>query len=377
MIHPVKFLHYGLLLNVCLVGLLFSSSDRSPSVPLEKIRLPKGFTIDLYASKLPGARSMTWSPKGILYVGTRSQGKVYAVIDRDKDGKGDRVLVLLRGLDTPNGVAYHAGSLYVAEVSRLLRYDEIDQRVDNPPSPVVLRDDLPKERHHGWRYLRMGPDGYLYLSIGAPCNTCLRSDSRFGTIVRLRPDGSSLEIFARGVRNSVGFDWDPQTSELWFTDNGRDLLGDDIPPDELNHAPKIGLHFGFPYCHGKDIADPEFGDKRSCREFRAPAIALGPHVAALGIRFYSGSMFPPQYRERVFIAEHGSWNRSEPIGYRITTVEVHGDNAQNYQVFADGWLQDRHPWGRPVDLETLPDGSLLVSDDYAGVIYRIEYLNHP
>jgi glucose/arabinose dehydrogenase len=209
--------------------------------------------------------------------------------------------------------------------------------------------------------------------VGAPCNICQRPDERYASITRLKLDGTGFEIVAHGVRNTVGFDWHPETKELWFTDNGRDLLGDDVPPDELNHAPKPGLHFGFPYCHGKNIADPEFGAKRPCKDFVAPALDLGPHVAALGMRFYTGAMFPPGYHNQILIAQHGSWNRSKKIGYRVMRVQLKDDQVMEYTTFAEGWLQGEQAWGRPVDVQVMPDGALLVSDDYAGAIYRISY----
>ncbi|HZY10946.1 MAG TPA: PQQ-dependent sugar dehydrogenase, partial [Bacteroidota bacterium] len=246
-------------------------------------------------------------------------------------------------------------------------------RLHNPPFPVIVNDSFPSETHHGWKFIRLGPDEKLYVPVGAPCNVCEREDQRYSTIMRMKLDGSDLEIFARGVRNTVGFDWHPTTHELWFTDNGRDMLGDDIPPDELNHATTQGMHFGFPYCHGGNISDPEYGEKHQCTEFTPPAMKLGPHVAALGMRFYTGTMFPSEYLNQIFIAEHGSWNRSVPLGYRITTVSLENNIAVRYDVFAEGWLQDGKVLGRPVDLLIMPDGALLVSDDYAGVIYRISY----
>jgi glucose/arabinose dehydrogenase len=273
----------------------------------------------------------------------------------------------------PNGVAFHNGALYVAEVNRVLRFDNIEARLKNPPQPVVVNDSFPTKKHHGWKFIRFGPDGKLYVPVGAPCNVCESDDQRFATIMRMNPDGTGLEIFARGVRNTVGFDWHPVTRELWFTDNGRDWMGDDQPPDELNRAPIGGLHFGFPYRHGKDVTDPEHGRKMKKGEFVPPELELGPHVASLGMRFYTGAMFPPEYRNRIFIAEHGSWNRSDPLGYRVTTVRLEGNRAVDYQVFAEGWLQEGRAWGRPVDVQVMPDGALLVSDDKAGVIYRISY----
>ena len=287
-----------------------------------------------------------------------------------------RVHTIAEGLNSPNGVAVRGRSLYVAEINRILRYDDIENRLDDPPEPFVVRDDFPTDGWHGWKFIAFGPDDFLYVPVGAPCNVCERDDERYASILRLRPDGTDLEVFARGVRNTVGFDWHPVTDELWFTDNGRDLMGDDLPPCELNHAPEKGLHFGFPYCHGRNIADPDFGDSRPCSDFRAPAQNLGAHVAPLGMRFYDGGTFPAEYRNQIFIAEHGSWNRSEANGYRVMLVR-HDDQgrANTYGVFAEGWLRadGKEAWGRPVDLLVMPDGALLVSDDRAGAIYRIQY----
>ncbi len=340
---------------------------------LERIKMPPGFRISHYAPEVPGARSLALGPGGTLFVGTRRAGVVYAVIDGDGDSRADRVVTVARGLNMPNGVAVREGSLYVAEVSRVLRFDDIEARLDSPPAPVVVNDRFPTDRHHGWKFIRFGPDGRLYVPVGAPCNICEPDPDRYAAIFRMRPDGTGLEVFARGVRNTVGFDWHPKTRELWFTDNGRDWLGDDEPPDELNHAPAQGLHFGYPYCHGRAISDPDHGSKRPCSEFRPPARELGPHVAALGMRFYTGRMFPASYRDQIFIAEHGSWNRSEPIGYRVSLVRLEDGRAAGYEVFAEGWLRAGAAWGRPVDLLVMPDGSLLLSDDKAGAIYRITY----
>jgi glucose/arabinose dehydrogenase len=272
----------------------------------------------------------------------------------------------------PNGVAFHNGDLYVAEINRILRFKNIESHLDNPPIPEVIRDTFPTDKAHGWKFIRFGPDGLLYVPVGAPCNICERDDP-YASITRMAPDGSGFEIFARGIRNSVGFDWHPHNKDLWFTDNGRDWLGDDIPPDELNHAPQAGLHFGFPYCHGGDLLDPEYSETKPCSEFTAPIQKLGPHVAALGMRFYTGTLFPSPYRNQIFIAQHGSWNRSDKSGYRIMQVTLEGNKATSYNVFAEGWLQGEQAWGRPVDVEVMPDGALLVSDDQAGVVYRIVY----
>lgn len=342
---------------------------------LPDIRLPPGFSIDYFAPRVPGARSLARGPEGIVFVGTREEGKVYAVVDADGDGKADEVITVAKGLHMPNGVAFHDGSLYVAEVGRIIRFDDIARRLRNPPPPVLVNDSYPSEEHHGWKFIRFGPDGKLYVPVGAPCNVCdRRDDPRFASITRMNANGSKMEIFAHGVRNTVGFDWHPQTRELWFTDNGRDWMGNDLPPDELNRAPVKGLHFGFPHRHGKGIEDPEFGKSApSGVRFVAPERELGPHVAALGMRFYTGKLFPSSYRGGIFIAEHGSWNRSIPIGYRITFVPLDKGKAAGYSIFAEGWLKGAGAWGRPVDLEVLADGSLLVSDDKKGAIYRITY----
>ena len=339
------------------------------------ISLPPGFKINIYAADVPNARSMALSPGGTLFVGSRTAGAVYAVLDHDQDYQADEVITLARGLSMPNGVVFHDGALYLAEIDRVLRFDDIEANLHNPPEPVVINDSFPRERHHGWKFIRLGPDGKLYVPVGAPCNVCeTETDGTgTGTITRMNLDGSDLEIYAYGVRNSVGFDWHPETGELWFTDNGRDQLGDDLPPDELNHAPQPGMHFGFPYCHGGTIPDPQFGKTRTCDEFSPPAMPLGPHVASLGMRFYTGDMFPAEYHNQIIIAEHGSWNRSIPIGYRLTLVRLEDNRAVSYEPFAEGWLRDGQAWGRPVDVLIMSDGSLLVSDDTAGMIYRIWY----
>jgi glucose/arabinose dehydrogenase len=364
--------------------LVGQASQPQQALPLNQIKLPPGFTIDLYATGVPHAREMVMGSKGTLFVGTRDYDKVYAILDRNNDQKADQVYTIAEGLKDPSGVAFRNGSLFVAEISRITRYDDIEAKLEKPPSPAVVKSDLPTETHHGQKFIRFGPDGLLYVPVGGPCNVCERpDDQRFATILRMKPDGSESEIFASGVRNSVGFDWHPATRELWFTDNGRDLLGDDIPPDELNHAPKKGLAFGFPYCHAGEVKDPEFGSKHACSEFQAPARKLDPHGAAIGMRFYTGTMFPAEYRNQIFIAEHGSWNRSVPIGYRVMLAKIEGNKVTSFAPFAEGWLQGvansqgtrttGQTWGRPSDVFVMPDGALLVSDDFAGVIYRISY----
>ena len=343
-----------------------------PSDPrLARIELPEGFHIRVYAEGVTGARSMSLSPDGTLFVGTRPSGRVYALRDEDGDHKAERVIILARGLNNPNGVAFKNGDLYVAEISRILRYRNIEAQLDNPPQPEIVNNAFPTDRHHGWKFIRFGPDGLLYVPIGAPCNICARGDP-YASIGRLDAN-DTFSIVARGIRNTVGFDWHPETGQLWFTDNGRDRMGDDVPPDELNRVTADGQHFGYPYCHGTNIADPQFGNQRSCNEFIAPVQNLGPHVAALGMRFYTGDMFPEEYRNQIFIAEHGSWNRSSKIGYRVTLVRLNDNKAISYEPFAKGWLQGESNWGRPVDVLVMPDGSLLVSDDQASLIYRISY----
>jgi glucose/arabinose dehydrogenase len=356
-----------------LIVFLPACQIHASAVDLEKIKLPPGFTIAVYADNVPNARGMTLGKNGTLFVGSRSKSDVYAVVDTDGDQRADKVYTLARGLNMPVGVAYRNGSLYVSAVNRILRFDDIEQHLTKPPKPIMVTDRFPQETMHGWKFIAFGPDGKLYVPVGAPCNICEPDPDRYALIGRMNPDGSGYEIVARGVRNSVGFDWDPKTHELWFTDNGRDWLGDNQPPDELNHAAKPGMHFGYPYCHGGTIPDPEFGSKHPCSEFIAPAVSLGPHVASLGMRFYTGKMFPSEYQNQIFIAEHGSWNRSEKIGYRITLASRDEQGHLRYSVFAEGWLQGQEAWGRPVDVLVMPDGALLVSDDEAGAIYRIIY----
>ena len=348
-------------------GSLPAAAQSDPA--LADIRLPDGFSIEVFADEVPNARSMVAGDNGTVFVATRSDGRVFAI--RPDAVGADRLVTVAEGLRTPNGIDFHDGDLYVAETRRLIRFRDIEASLDDIPDYEVLDESFPTERHHGWRYIKFGPDGKLYMSIGAPCNVCDREG--FGIIQRMDPDGSNKVTFAYGVRNSVGLEFHPQTGELWFTDNGRDMLGDDLPPGELNHASRAGQHFGFPFCHGGEVLDPEFGDRRSCDEFTSPAQKLGPHVAPLGLEIYDGDMFPEDYRGAAFIAEHGSWNRSKKIGYRVSVVRIEAGEAQDYEVFAEGWLQDEQVSGRPVDLLILDDGSLLVSDDHAGRIYRIRY----
>lgn len=343
--------------------------------PIERLKLPPGFKIEVYADGVEDARSLTLGANGTVFVGSRSEGAVYALVDANRDGKAEEVLTIARGLNAPSGVAFRDGALYVAEISRILRFDRIETNLKAPPKPVVVFDKLPRDGHHGWKFIAFGPDDRLYVPVGAPCNVCAANPDVYAAIHRLNPDGSQFEVFARGIRNTVGFDWDPQTKDLWFNDHGRDMMGDDLPSCELNHAPKAGLHFGFPYCHQGDTPDPEYGARRACSEFSAPALNQGGHVAPNGLRFYTGTMFPAEYRNRIFIAQHGSWNRSRKSGYRVMMVTLKDDRrtVDKVQEFATGWMENERAWGRPVDLMVMPDGALLVSDDAANAVYRISY----
>lgn len=342
---------------------------------LATLKLPAGFKIEVYAEGIKNARSMDLSPGGTLFVGTRGEGNVYALRDEDGDFKAEKLFTLDTGLNMPNGVAFRNGDLYVAEVNRILKYKDIENNLANPPEPEVVYDKYPTEKHHGWKFIDFGPDGKLYVPVGAPCNICESEDEVFASITRLDVDTKQMEVVQHGIRNSVGFTWHPDNKELWFTDNGRDMMGDDIPGCELNHAPRDGMHFGYPYCHQGDVPDDRFGGKRKCEEFTPPAQVLMAHVAPLGIEFYTGSMFPEKYQKQILFAEHGSWNRKKKSGYRVMMVTLENGKATSYQPFIDGWLDDTtdEAWGRPVDLEHLPDGSLLVSDDFADAIYRVSY----
>ena len=345
----------------------FMVQAQSPEPQVDDLILPPGFSISVFADGIDNARSLARGDEGTIFVGTRVGNRVIALVDVDGDFQADEQYIIGGNLWAPNGVAFHDGALYVAEINRIIRYDDIESQLDNPPEPVVVRGDLPLEDHHGWKYLRIGPDNKLYVPQGVPCNVC-ETDDPYGTIMRMNLDGSDLEIIARGVRNSVGFDWDPVTGDLWFTDNGRDWISDDLPPDELNHISGSDLHFGFPYCHGGFLPDTEFGSEGVCDQYQPPAQNLGPHVAPLGLRFYDGTLFPAEYQNQIIVAEHGSWNRSVRIGYRLALVRLEDGEPVAYEPFIEGWLDDdtQEFTGRPVDLLVMPDGSLLVSDDYVG-----------
>ena len=355
-------------------GSIPALTEASGKLPLNLIKMPQGFSISVFA-EVDDARSMVMSPEGTLYVGNKNEDKVYAVKDIDGDFKADKKWVIASGLNMPNGVALKDGDLYVAEVSRVTRFQAIESKLSNPGKGNVIYDKFPTESHHGWKYIAFGPDGKLYVPVGAPCNICESKEPIYASIHRMNADGTGLELVASGVRNTVGFTWHPESKDIWFTDNGRDMLGDDVPPCELNTASKIGLHFGYPYCHGGTIKDPEFGNKRPCNDFVKPVQNLNAHVAPLGLKFYTGTMFPAQYKNQIILAEHGSWNRTKKSGYKLSLVKLEGGKSTSYETFASGWLEvaAQKAWGRPVDVLVLSDGSMLVSDDFAGVIYRISY----
>ena len=350
---------------------------------LEKIVLPEGFEIKIYADDVENARSMAISPSGTIFVGNRNKDNVFALKDTDGDNVIDKKYLITNKLkNMPNGVAFHDGDLYVAEVNKIWKFENIEENLSHLDKfdeyleePILISDDFPSDRHHGWKYISFGPDGKLYVPVGAPCNICESRDEIYASITRMNPDGSNKEIYAKGVRNTVGFTWHPETKQLWFTDNGRDMLGDNIPPCELNKVTEKDQHFGYPYCHGSDIGDPEFGGEYSCSDFVMPAQNLDPHVAPLGLKFYTGKMFPDEYKGDIFIAEHGSWNRSKKIGYRISRVKIENNKSVGYETFIYGWLDDeeQEAWGRPVDILILEDGSMLISDDKANAIYRVTY----
>lgn len=374
----IRVVHLTILLSAFLVpgGATVLAQGAAPDhIRLDTLRVPSGFKIDLYAGRVPNARQMAVGEKGTVFVGSRDagDGQVYALVDADHDNVAEELHVIVSGLRQPSGVAFRDGALYVAEIHRILRFDNIEETFRNKPPYQVVNDEYPRDGWHGWKFIAFGPDDKLYVPVGAPCNVCEPRKDIYATITRINPDGSGLEIYARGVRNSVGFDWHPVTGELWFTDNGRDLLGDNRPPDELNRVTGPGLHFGFPYWHGSNVPDPQFGKGRSASEFTLPAQELDPHVAAIGMRFYTGTLFPEEYRNQIFIAEHGSWNRTNKIGYRVTLVRLKENTPISYEPFAHGWLQGEQAWGRPADVLVMPDGALLVSDDAANCIYRITY----
>ena len=345
---------------------------------LDSLLMPKGFKVEVYG-RVHNARSMAMSPDGTLFVGNKANGSVYALQDRNNDMKADTLYTIAKDLIMPNGIAFKDGALYVAEINKLWRYDAIEDHLNNPKATLIY-NDFPEDSHHGWKYIAFGPDGKLYVPVGAPCNVCeTKDDTYYASIISMDADGTNREIVAKGVRNTVGLTWHPITGEMWFTDNGRDLLGDDMPSCELNRLSAIGQHFGFPYCHAGLILDPEFGQDKSCENYTPPAFNLGPHVAPLGLKFYTGNMFPPSYKNKIIIPEHGSWNRSKKAGhtgYKLSLVTEENGVGIHYETFVEGFLNKstNTTWGRPVDILVLEDGSILISDDKSGTIYRMSYL---
>ena len=370
-----------LVLTSCLYAFPILAADKA--INLAELSLPQGFTISLVSDEVPNARQMALSAGGILYVGTRKAGKVYALLPRKGPGKGPgkglndpEVVVIAQNLTMPSGVVILDGDLYVGALDRVLKYPNIDKQLQNSSSskPIteVLSENLPDKTHHGWKYLSAGPDGYLYVPVGAPCNICLSDNPVFASIQRMDPESGTMSTYAEGIRNTVGMAWHPETDRLWFTDNGRDMLGDDIPAEEVNEVRDVLAHYGYPYIHAGDISDPEFGKGKNAEDYVRPRYKIQAHSAALGISFYTGQQFPDQYRNALFIAEHGSWNRTEKVGYRVSVLRWEA-GQKVYEPFISGWLNGDTSWGRPNDVLVSPEGDLLISDDQAGAIYRVSY----
>ena len=359
--------------GVALMVALAACAQQKPApLDLSALKLPPGFHVDLYAGDVAGARSLALGANGTVFVGSRAQGMVRALIDADHDGRAERIVTIASGLDIPNGVAFHDGDLYVGALSRILRYRAIESHLDAPPGPEVVTDKLPADAEHGWRFIAFGPDGRLYVAIGSPCNECDKGDA-YAKLISMKTDGSDWQDVAYGIRNTLGFDWQPGTNALWFTENGRDSMGEDMPADELNRVSRIGEHFGYPYCHQGDTLDPELGKGKSCSDYTPPVFKLGAHVAALGMRFYTGTMFPAEYRNAIIVAEHGSWERKVKSGYRVMVAHVDGDRVLGYEPLLDGFTHGDEFYGRPTDVLVMPDGALLVSDSSAGAVYRVSY----
>jgi glucose/arabinose dehydrogenase len=362
-------LRYGLALALATLSVC-TAADTADK--LTEIELPDGFEIAIFSDRVPGARQLARARSGTVFVGSIREGKVYALPNANRDAQADSVEVFADELTMPSGLAFIGDDLYVGALNRVLRYRKAGATRPPRAKAKVVTDVLPNKTHHGWKYLRAGPDGHLYVPVGAPCNVCLSDDSRFASILRMNPKTGETTIYAQGIRNTVGMAFHPVTRELWFSDNGADMLGDDVPADEINHATGPGQHFGFPYVHAGDIPDPEFGTGRALDGYVPPVVKIQAHSAALGIAFYNGKMFPKAYDGALFIAEHGSWNRSRKVGYRVSVVRF-DDTGAHYEPFAEGWLVDEDAWGRPNDVLMAPDGSLLISDDQAGAVYRVSY----
>ena len=368
---------FSVLLWLCLVTLASSASAKQVLLDGVTLTLPDGFQINTFANNVPNARQMVLGNNGTVFVGSRRAGEVWALRDNNNDGEVDQRYLIDKNLNMPSGLAFRDGHLYVGAVNQILRYRDIESYLKNPPKPQIAFDNLPSALHHGWKFLRFSPEGALFVPVGAPCNVCEEQDPRFASILKVDIEPNqytkNYEIFAYGVRNSVGFDWHPQTGEFWFSDNGRDHLGDDAPPCEINLATRAGMHFGFPYVHGGAIADPDFFNGHQFSDFRTPALSLGAHVAPLGIHFYRGKQFPKEFQHQLFVAEHGSWNRSKKVGYKIMLATINNNQATSYTPVVSGFLKGEKTLGRPVAMLELNDGSLLISDDYANKIYRLTY----
>jgi len=359
-------------LLILVVSICAAACAGAKPADLAQLTLPAGFHIAVYARDVPNARELALGANGAVFAGSRTAGKVYAMIDADHDGRAEKVVVVADDLDTPSGIAFHDGDLYIGAISRIYRLRAIESHLDAPPKPELVTDKLPTDTSHGWKSIAFGPDGRLYVPIGAPCNIC-DPGTTHAKMISMKPDGSDWQDVAFGIRNSVGFDWQPSTKELWFTDNGRDMLGDDLPSDELNRITRAGEHFGFPYCHQGDTLDAEFGKGKSCSDYTPPVQKLGAHVAALGMRFYTGTMFPAEYQGAAIIAQHGSWNRTVKSGYRVMSVRLDGNRVVSYEPLIKGFERHDDVIGRPSDVLVMPDGALLVADDFGGAVYRVTY----
>jgi len=342
-------------------------------LPVAKLKAPNGFKIELYASGVDNARTLRLGDKGAVFVSSRIKDKIHAIVD--KNGKRE-VKVVASGLHRPNGIVLHNGTLYIAELSQISKIDNVEANLDNPPKPTVIFSDLPKDEAHGWKFLTIGPDNKLYFQVGAPCNICMPSE-RHAKIYRLNLDGSGLEVVASGIRQIVGMDWHPTLKQLYFTENSRDWMSEDVPQDKLNRVTQPGKdNFGYPYCHQGNLPDNEFGWGRSCDEFTKPVALLGPHTAPLGMRFYTGNSFPAAYRNQIIVARHGSWNRTSKAGGDLLLVKLKGDGSfSSMEPFVTGFVENNNYIARPADVMVMKDGSLLVSDDYNGAVYRISYGN--
>ncbi|HEY2187071.1 MAG TPA: PQQ-dependent sugar dehydrogenase [Caldimonas sp.] len=341
-------------------------------LPVAKLKVPPGFKVEVWAPNVLDARGLRLGDKGTVFVSSLFvAGKIYAITDK---GGRREVKTIAEKLNLPNGIEFYKGALYVATPKDITRYDNIEASLDNPPAPVMVYDKLPGDVPHGWKYIRVGPDGKLYVPTGAPCNICARDDNHMH-IQRMNLDGTGVETVATGVRNTVGFDFDPKTGDLWYTNNGRDWLSEDLPNDSLNHVKKGSNNdFGYPYCHDGKIADPEYGWGKDCADYAQPALLTGPHAGTLGMRFYTGTMFPEKYHGAIFIARHGSWNRTKKFGADVVVAWPDGKGGiSKMEPFLTGFIENNEYLGRPVDILQLKDGSLLISDDHAGAIYRVSY----